>query len=147
MIAVSCVEAKPGKGLTGDRYSSRNGVREVTLIQREHLDAIAGERHLSTLDPGILRRNLVISGIDLNALMYQRFRIGAVVLEGTGPCDPCHKMNLALGPGGETAMQGRSGITARVLQGGILHVGDRIALASISTNKHPIIDAPTGRPE
>jgi MOSC domain-containing protein YiiM len=126
MIAVHCVEAKIGKGLTGDRYSSRNGIREVTLLQWENLVVIAGTLNQAHIDPARLRRNIVVSGIDLDSLIRRRFRIGDVVLEGTGPCDPCHKMNLALGPGGEAAMHGLGGITARILEGGIIHVGDRV---------------------
>lgn len=126
MIAVDSAEARPGKGLTGDRYSSRNGIREVTLLQWEDLAIIARTLNQPTIDPSRLRRNIAVSRIDLGTLIHRRFRIGDVLLEGTGPCDPCHKMNLALGPGGETAMQGRGGITARILEGGIIHVGDQV---------------------
>jgi MOSC domain-containing protein YiiM len=126
MIAVARVEAKPGKGLTGDRYAGRNGNREVTLLQWENLAVIACKLNQPFIDPAQLRRNIAISGIDLHTLIHCRFRIGDVVLEGTGPCDPCRKMNLALGPGGEAAMQGLGGITARVIRGGVFSLGDRI---------------------
>jgi MOSC domain-containing protein YiiM len=125
MIVVTQAEARPGKGLTGDRYSSRKGVREVTLIQWEDLARIAESLGQKSIDPSRLRRNIAISGIDLLSLAGP-FRLGGAVLEPTGPCDPCHKMNIALGPGGERAMLGRGGITARVISAGIIRIGDRL---------------------
>jgi MOSC domain-containing protein YiiM len=76
-----------------------------------------------------LRRNLLISGINLLALKDRPFRIGAVLLEGTGLCHPCSRMEAVLGPGGYNAMRGHGGITARVLESGELHVDDALVHA------------------
>jgi MOSC domain-containing protein YiiM len=78
--------------------------------------------------PATLRRNLLVSGIPLIALKGRRFRIGDVLLEGTDPCDPCSRMEAALGPGGYNAMRGHGGVTARVLAGGMLCVGDTVTV-------------------
>ncbi len=131
---VASVRAEAGRGLIGDRYAASPGTkRQVTLIQAEHLPAIAAFTGHAAIPPEWLRRNLVVSGINLLALKDRQFRIGAVLLEGTGLCQPCSRMEAVLGPGGYNAMRGHGGITARVLESGIIHVGDKlvhVALAS-----------------
>ena len=126
MRAVDSAEAVAGKGLRGDRYGSGSGKRGITLIQAEHLPVIAALAGLATVDPATLRRNLVVSGIPLIALKDRRFRIGDVLCEGTASCDPCSRMELALGAGGYNAMRGHGGLCARILQGGTLRVGDAV---------------------
>jgi MOSC domain-containing protein YiiM len=127
MDAVQSAEATAGKGLRGDRYASASGKRGITMIQAEHLPAIAMLAAHGTLDPSTLRRNLVVAGIPVIALKDRRFRIGEVLLQGTGPCDPCSRMEAALGPGGYNAMRGHGGICARILEGGSLRIGDAVS--------------------
>ncbi|ADV27957.1 MOSC domain containing protein [Pseudoxanthomonas suwonensis 11-1] len=126
MREVDSVEAAVGAGLSGDRYKGGSGKRDVTLIQAEHLPAIAALAGHDALAPATLRRNLVVSGIPLVALKGRRFRIGEVVLEGTAPCDPCSRMEEALGPGGFNAMRGHGGLCARIVSGGTLRLGDAV---------------------
>ncbi|MFC4728054.1 MOSC domain-containing protein [Coralloluteibacterium thermophilus] len=126
MRVVDAVVAVVGAGLDGDRYEGRSGTREVTLIQAEHLPVIAALAGLDALPPELLRRNLVVSRIPLVALGGRRFRIGTALLEGTGPCDPCSKMEAALGRGGYNAMRGHGGITARVVESGLIRLGDAL---------------------
>ncbi|HWI24378.1 MAG TPA: MOSC domain-containing protein [Lysobacter sp.] len=128
MREVQSVDAVAGAGLVGDRYASGSGKRGVTLIQAEHLPAIAALSGHGAVAPSLLRRNLVVSGIPLVALKGRRFRIGEVLLEGTDSCDPCSRMEAALGPGGYNAMRGHGGLCARILEGGTVHVGDRVAV-------------------
>ena len=126
MRAHDAVQARSGHGLAGDRYA-RKGRREVTLVQAEHLPRVA-QRLGRAVAPAELRRNLVVSGIELQQLASRRFRIGGVRFEGTGPCDPCLKLARALGAGGMDAMQGHGGITARVLDDGELRAGDPVSV-------------------
>lgn len=126
MVEVGDVMAEAGRGLHGDRYAGGSGKRGVTLIQAEHLPAIAALAGRGSLAPELLRRNLVVSGIPLVALKGRRFRVGDVVLEGTDACDPCSRMEDALGPGGYNAMRGHGGLCARIVSGGVLHVGDAV---------------------
>jgi MOSC domain-containing protein YiiM len=77
----------------------------------------------------LLRRNIVVSGINLQALKEQQFKIGEAVLFGTGNCPPCSRMEENLGPGGYCAMRGHGGITAYVLQPGKICLGDSVTLA------------------
>ena len=128
--AVDRVTVLPGRGLEGDRRATRDAdpsaTRQVTLVQAEHLDVIARLLGRDTVDPALLRRNLVVSGINLLALRDARFRVGEVELEGSGPCHPCSRMEEAFGPGGYNAVRGHGGITARILGDGELVVGDAV---------------------
>ncbi len=126
MEAVPQVLAMTGAGLVGDRYSGGSGKRGVTLIQAEHLPVIAALSGHESVMPATLRRNLVVSGLPLVALKGRRFRIGAVLLEGTDDCDPCSRMEAALGPGGYNAMRGHGGLCARILDGGTIQLGDAV---------------------
>ena len=126
MRAVDLAEATVGHGLSGDRYGSGSGKRGITLVQAEHLPVIAALSGHALIAPATLRRNLLVSGIPLVALKGRRFRIGEVLLEGTDDCDPCSRMEAALGPGGYNAMRGMGGLCARILEGGSLRLGDAV---------------------
>ena len=118
-------------GLGGDH--GRPGKRAVTLIQAEHLPVIAALTGRDSLDPAILRRNLVVSGLNLAALRGQKLRIGTVVLHVTGPCAPCSRMEAALGPGGYNAMRGHGGWCAEVIMPGTVAVGDPVSADAPAT--------------
>jgi MOSC domain-containing protein YiiM len=112
-------------GLVGDH--GRAGKRAVTLIQAEHLPVIAqlaGKDHVPADD---LRRNLVISGLNLLALRKGLVRIGDVIVKIEGPCPPCSRMETTLGPGGYNAMRGHGGWYASVVQTGQIAIGDQVA--------------------
>ena len=116
------------KGILGDHYSGQSGNRHVTLIQAEHLPVVAALTGRETLDPALLRRNVVVSGLNLLALKDQQIQIGDTVLQITGQCHPCSKMETALGPGGYNAMRGHGGMTAKVVRGGEIRVGDAVVV-------------------
>jgi MOSC domain-containing protein YiiM len=128
-VFVERVEALEAGGLQGDHYSGGSqGKRQVTLIQAEHIEAVASMLGVESVDAGRTRRNIVVRGINLLALHDRRFRIGGVVLEGTGYCHPCSRMEENLGPGGYNAMRGHGGIIARIVEGGEIRVGDSVGL-------------------
>jgi MOSC domain-containing protein YiiM len=128
------VHAIENAGLTGDHYASPGGPRQVTFIQAEHLDVIAALLNLSTLNPALTRRNIVVSGINLLSLKGASFRIGEAVFEYSGECHPCSRMEENLGSGGYNAMRGHGGITARVITGGTVCVGDAVEVVNTTTH-------------
>jgi MOSC domain-containing protein YiiM len=129
--AVDEVEARAERGLSGDHYQGgRDGGRQVTLIQAEHLHAVATLLRRERIDPGLLRRNVVVSGINLAALIGASFRIGEALLAGSGACHPCSRMEEALGPGGYNALRGHGGITARIVESGRIRIGDAVRFAA-----------------
>jgi MOSC domain-containing protein YiiM len=127
MRALTEAELVAGHGVGGDRYSRKDGERQVTLIAAESLAAIASFLGRDAIDPALVRRNLVVQGVNLLALKGRRFRVGAAVLETTGECHPCSRREEALGVGGYNAMRGLGGLTARVIAGGVVRLGDAVA--------------------
>jgi MOSC domain-containing protein YiiM len=116
-------------GLVGDRASEKPGrSRQVTLVQAEHLMTIAAFLRQPAVEPSQLRRNLLISGINVLSLRRARFSIGGAILEGTGHAHPCSRLEETLGHGGYNAVRGLGGITARILEGSTIELGDEVRL-------------------
>jgi len=126
--AIECVMLDVVDGVAGDHFNGAAGSkRQVTLFQDEHLRTIGELLHREAVDPLDVRRNIVVRGINLLALKDQEFRIGDALLCGTGTCPPCSRMEENLGPGGYNAMRGHGGITARVVQSGLVSVGNPVS--------------------
>jgi MOSC domain-containing protein YiiM len=131
MEQVAQAELVTDSHLLGDHARPKTGgKRQITLIQHEHLAAVAGYLGLpEPVDPGRLRRNLVVSGLNLLALKNRQVRIGSeVILDITGECHPCSRMEEELGPGGYNAMRGHGGLTAHIAQGGTIRQGDAVVV-------------------
>ncbi len=116
------------QGLKGDHYTGVSGNRSVTLIQAEHITAIASLLHKDKINPLELRRNIVVSGINLLALKDREFKIGTAVLKMTGLCHPCSRMEETFGEGGYNAVRGHGGINARVIVPGEIKLKDKVEL-------------------
>jgi MOSC domain-containing protein YiiM len=127
LTSVTNADLDPATGLVGDHGQSRN--RQVTLVQAECLAAIAVYLDRTAIDPGLLRRNILVRGINLLALRDRRFRLGSALLQATGDCHPCSRMEENLGRGGYNAVRGHGGITARIIAAGQITIGDTIARA------------------
>lgn len=112
------------EGLQGDH--GRPGKRAVTLIQAEHLPVIGSMLGQGAIAPEILRRNLVVEGINLSALKGRQVQVGTAVLRFEAICAPCSRMEEALGKGGYSAVRGHGGWCASVIERGEIKLGDRV---------------------
>ncbi len=128
VVVVDQAEAVVGLGLVGDHRMKKTpgSARQVTLISSEYIQQICQHTGHESIDPRLLRRNLVISGMNMNLLRYQRLQIGEVILETNALCHPCSRMDEALGAGGTAAMFGYGGLCAKVIQGGLMRLGDPV---------------------
>ena len=124
------VKAVADLGLEGDHRMSKTpgSGRQVTLVSQEFVTQIAAHLGEADIDPARLRRNIVLSGLNLNALRRQRFWVGEALLEATQLCHPCACMETELGPGGIVAMFGYGGLCAKVIQSGAIECGASVRL-------------------
>ncbi len=132
MQAVPEADAVPGVGLAGDRYalgigyySPTPGERQVTLFEAEVLEWLATE-HGIAFSPTEHRRNLTTRGISLASLLGRRFDIGQVLLEGVKDCPPCTHLEGLVQKPVVRPLTDRGGLRARIVEGGVLRVGDAL---------------------
>ena len=125
-IEVGEIECVAGRGLRGDRYfDHEEGYRgQITFFSMEVFDEICSALKVSGAEPGAVRRNVVVSGVDLNSLIGSSFELQGIRFEGVEECRPCHWMDLAIAPGAEILMKGRGGLRCRILTGGVLRRGE-----------------------
>jgi hypothetical protein len=121
------VELVAGKGIPGDRFFGwkEDYKGQVTFIDRQTVDVVREFAGDAEIEPSAFRRNVVISGVDLNALVGKTFRLGGVLLEGTQKCAPCYWMDAACGKKGtEKVMFNRGGLRCRILESGRVSLGE-----------------------
>ena len=127
IIQVDTAELLANHGLVGDKSAQIPGSkRQVSLIQAEYFAVMESLLNKNKIFPQTLRRNIVISGLNLSVLSKQCLKINSAVLEITGNCAPCAKMEQALGYGGFNAMRNHGGINAVVKKGGVIRIGDEV---------------------
>ena len=126
LLEPTSVRCRAGWGIEGDRfYGYRPDYKgQVTFFAWETYEAIKREFAVPVLVPGAFRRNILIGGVDLNALIGRRFTVGAVEFEGTGEARPCAWMDHAVALGAEEWLKGRGGLRARVISDGELKTGE-----------------------
>ena len=123
----SYIEAIVDRGLVGDKAGARpGGKRQVTLFQAEYLQVIRCLLPEIILSYASLRRNIVVSGINLNALKDCQIKIGEATLEISGFCHPCSKLESQLGHGVFNALRGHGGLTAKVTESGRIAINDGV---------------------
>ena len=131
--SISEAEIVPGRGVRGDRYFAGEGEfshqpgsgRDLTLIEAEAVEALAAE-HGIEIEPAEARRNVLTRGVDLNALVGERFFVGGVECHGDRLCDPCSHLEKLTQPGVLRGLVDRGGLRANVLSEGTIRVGDAV---------------------
>ncbi len=136
MIGQQAAEALPGKGLAGDRYAlgvgfysntpTTEGARELTLIDAGAIAQVTEETGFP-FAPVESRRNLITTGIALDALIGQKFTVGDVVCEGVRACPPCVHLEELTGKKVMRSLVRTGGLRARIVEGGTIRVGDAVA--------------------
>lgn len=122
-IEVPEVECVAGRGLKGDRFFDfkPDYKGQITFFSQEVFAALCAQLKLTGKSPGLSRRNVVVEGADLSALVGREFEVQGVKFRGMKECSPCHWMNYAFAPGAEAFLQGRGGLRAQILTDGKLH--------------------------
>jgi len=126
LVEVEQVECVAGSGIRGDRfYDYRDEYKgQITFFSLEIFDRLAQHLGLTNKSPGALRRNVIVSGVELNDLIGEEFSIQGVRLRGTAHCKPCYWLDQAVAPGTEKFLQGNGGLRAQILSDGVIVVGD-----------------------
>ena len=118
--AVEAVDAEAGRGLDGDYHS------DLTLIAAEALEGLREDTGIE-LSGEQSRRNVLTRGIDLNALVGRRFRVGEVEAVGVELAEPCTKLRRLSGePGVLRGLVHRGGLRADVVSSGRIKIGDEV---------------------
>ena len=126
---VESVRALAGRGLEGGRYfDDPDPGRNLTLIAAEALEAFERETGIS-LSAAESRRNVLTRGIDVNALVGKRFRVGELECYGVELCEPCANLESMTRQGVLKALVHRAGLNADILGDGEIAVGDAVVRA------------------
>lgn len=122
IVEVASVECVAGRGLRGDRFFDHKDdyKGQITFFSWEVYEYLCRQLGIRDKQIGVLRRNAITRGIDLNTLVGRVFEVQDVQFQGMAECSPCYWMNTAFGPGAEDALRGRGGLRARILTSGIL---------------------------
>ncbi|MEP6810224.1 MAG: MOSC domain-containing protein [Chthoniobacterales bacterium] len=117
---VTQVECVAGNGLRGDRFFdfSKDYKGQITFFSQEIFDQLSAAFPETEKSPGVLRRNVIVSGVTLNELIGQKFEIQGVRFFGTQHCKPCYWMDRAFAPGAEAWLKNKGGLRARILTDG-----------------------------
>lgn len=120
------IECVAGHGIRGDRFFDYTDdyVGQITFFSADIFEKLCQTFGLTTKSPGVLRRNIIASEIDLNSLIGVDFAIQGVQFRGTKHCKPCYWMDQAFAPGAEKWLAGNGGLRAQILSDGVIEMGD-----------------------
>jgi MOSC domain-containing protein YiiM len=124
-VEVKEIHCVAGKGIEGDRYFDfkDNYKGQITFFASEVYETLSREFNVHDKPPSAFRRNVITRGVDLNALIGEKFEIQGVQFEGSEECKPCYWMEQAFASGAEQRLKGNGGLRARILADGVLRAG------------------------
>jgi len=122
-VEVDSVKCVAGRGLEGDRFFDyKDNYRgQVTFFSQEVFDGMCRALDIHDRSTKVVRRNVVVSGVELNRLVGQCFELQGVKFEGVEECSPCEWMDEAFGPGAMQYLKGQGGLRCRILNDGVLN--------------------------
>jgi len=121
------VTVRSNFGIVGDYRSDKFQIGQITLIEAEIIDAMSRKLGYDIPD-GASRRQIIVKDITLNELIGQNLRMGQILVRVEDKCNPCKNMETKIGPGARDAMNDKGGIRCRIIEGGDLHVGNKITV-------------------
>ena len=126
LIEKERIECVAGKGLLGDRYfnHAEDYKGQITFFSAEVFERLCAHFGIREKPAGVVRRNVIVSGIDLLSLIGCEFEMQRVKFRGTQHCAPCEWMEVAFAPGAKEFLQENAGLRAKILSDGELHLGD-----------------------
>ncbi len=126
LLEVKQIECVAGRGIRGDRFFDyRDDYKgQITFFSAEVFAELARALGLTNKSAGALRRNVIVSGIELNSLIGADFAVQGLRFRGTAHCKPCYWMDTAIAPGAEEFLAGRGGLRARILTDGRINIGN-----------------------
>ncbi len=129
------VAVRSNFGIVGDYRSDKFQIGQITLVEAEIIDAMSLKLGYD-VPAGSSRRQVMVKGIKLNELIGQNLRLGQILVRVEDKCSPCNNMEKKIGPGAKDAMEDKGGIRCRVIDGGELHVGDKITIEAPNCSYH-----------
>jgi MOSC domain-containing protein YiiM len=122
---VDGIECVAGRGIRGDRFFDyrTNYKGQITFFSEEVFEGLSAAFPNVQKSVSVLRRNIIVSGIDLNALIGKEFALQGLEFRGTAHCKPCYWLDRAFAPGAEEALAGNGGLRAQILTTGWLTTG------------------------
>lgn len=123
--AVETIECVAGRGIRGDRFFDYKDdyKGQITFFSQEVFERLRTAFPLVQKTAGALRRNVVVSGANLNALIGEEFELQNVRFRGTAHCRPCYWLDHAFARGTEAWLKGNGGLRAQILTNGTLTIG------------------------
>ncbi|WP_368499413.1 MOSC domain-containing protein [Herbiconiux sp. A18JL235] len=143
-----CIEVRAGLGIVGDRFFGHGAHRTsaVTVMAAESLDEVRAGLGLDRrLDPALTRRNIIVRGADIDALVGQQFELdsgdGPVRFQGHRAANPCAWMNVVLADGAHKALRRRGGVRCEPLVDGVLRLGPAVLSTLVPVEREPALFA------